>query len=136
MLKHNQIDIRGPIMHHKDIIGMAIGATHYASKAFQSGGVPPAVLQGPFQSGAAAQRASEDVAQATARLAKEGRPVMALPSGHELKAVGFSPEDMQLIELQKFCVEQCLVQLSCAGDKTLKCHSQSCISYRSLVHQL
>ena len=106
MLKHNQIDIRGPIMHHKDIIGMAIGATRYASKAFQSGGIPPAVLQGPFQSGAASQRASEDVAQATARLAREGRPVMALPSGHELKAVGFSPEDMQLIELQKFCVEQ------------------------------
>ncbi len=70
MLKHNQIDIRGPIMHHKDIIGMAIGATRYASKAFQSGRIPPAVLQGPFQSGAAAQRASEYVAQATAKLAK------------------------------------------------------------------
>ena len=106
MPKHNQIDIRGPIMHHKDSIGMAIGAARYASKAFQSGGIPPAVLQGPFGSGAAAKRASEDVAQATARLAKEGRPVMALPSGHELKAVGFSPEDMQLIELKKFCVEQ------------------------------
>ena len=106
MLKHNQIDIRGPISHHKDIIGMAIAATRYGAKAFQSGGIPPAVLQGPFQSGSAAQRASEDVAKATARLAKEGRPVMALPLGHELKAVGFSPEDMQLLELQKFCVEQ------------------------------
>ena len=31
---------------------------------------------------------------------------MALPLGHELKAVGFSPENMQLLELQKFCVEQ------------------------------
>ena len=31
---------------------------------------------------------------------------MALPSGHELKAGGFSSEDKQLIELQKFCVEQ------------------------------
>ena len=46
MLKHNQINIRGPIMHHKDIIGMAIGATRYASKAFQSGGIPPAVCRG------------------------------------------------------------------------------------------
>ena len=72
MLKHNMIDIRGPIMHHKDVIGMAIGATRYAAKAFQSGGIPPAVLQGPFQSGAAAQRGSDDVAVATARLAKEG----------------------------------------------------------------
>nr|BDD47170.1 portal protein [Paracoccaceae bacterium] len=106
MLKHNQIDIRGPVMTNKDIIGLAIAAARYGSKAFQSGGIPPAVLQGPFQSGAAAQRASEDVAATTARLAREGRPVMALPAGHELKSVGFSPEQMQLLELQQFCIEQ------------------------------
>ena len=68
MLKHNMIDIRGPIMHHKDVIGMAIAATRYAAKAFQSGGIPPAVLQEPFQSGAAAQRASEDVARRQQRV--------------------------------------------------------------------
>lgn len=106
MQKHNQIDIRGPIMANKDIIGLAIASARYGSKAFQSGGIPPAVLQGPFQSGAAAQRASEDVAATTARLAREGRPVMALPAGHELKSVGFSPEQMQLLELQQFCIEQ------------------------------
>ena len=106
MTKANMIDVRGPIMTHRDVIGMAIAASRFGAKAFQAGGIPPAVLQGPFQSGAAAQRASEDVAQATARLAREGRPVMALPAGHELKSVGFSPEDMQLLELQKFCVEQ------------------------------
>jgi len=85
---------------------MAIAASQYGAKAFQSGGIPPAVLQGPFQSGAAASRASEDVAAATAKLAKEGRPIMALPLGHELKSVGFSPEQMQLIELQRFSIEQ------------------------------
>ena len=106
MLKHNQLDIRGPIMTNKDIIGLAIAATRYGSKAFQSGGIPPAVLQGPFQSGVAATRASEDVAAATAKLAREGRPVLALPAGHELKSVGFSPEEMQLLELQRFCIEQ------------------------------
>ena len=31
---------------------------------------------------------------------------MALPLGHELKPLGFSPDDMQLLELQRFCVEQ------------------------------
>ena len=106
MLKHNQIDIRGPVMTNKDIIGLAIAAARYGSKAFQSGGIAPAVLQGPFQSGAAAQRASEDIAATTARLAREGRPVMALPAGHELRSVGFSPEQMQLLELQQFCIEQ------------------------------
>ena len=106
MVKANQIDQRGPIATNKDAIGMAIAASQYGAKAFQSGGIPPAVLQGPFQSGAAASRASEDVAAATAKLAKEGRPIMALPLGHELKSVGFSPEQMQLIELQRFSIEQ------------------------------
>ena len=93
-------------MTNTDIIGLAIAAARYGSKAFQSGGIPPAVLQGPFQSGAAAQRASEDIAVTIARLAREGRPVMALPAGHELRSVGFSPEQMQLLELQQFCIEQ------------------------------
>jgi len=106
MVKANQLDPRGPIAANKDAIGMAIAASQYGAKAFQSGGIPPAVLQGPFQSGAAASRASEDVAAATAKLAKEGRPIMALPLGHELKSVGFSPEQMQLIELQRFSIEQ------------------------------
>ena len=106
MVKANQLDPRGPIQTNKDAIGMAIAASQYGAKAFQSGGIPPAVLQGPFQSGAAAARASEDVAAATAKLAKEGRPIMALPLGHELKSVGFSPEQMQLIELQRFSIEQ------------------------------
>lgn len=106
MLKANMTDVRGPISHNKDAIGMAIAASRYGSKAFQSGGIPPAVLQGPFQSSAAANRASEDVAATTLKLAKEGRPIMALPLGHELKAIGLSPENMQLLELQRFSIEQ------------------------------
>lgn len=106
MLKANMTDARGPISQNKDAIGMAIAASRYGSKAFQSGGIPPAVLQGPFQSGAAANRASEDVAATTLKLAKEGRPIMALPMGHELKTIGLSPENMQLIELQRFSIEQ------------------------------
>lgn len=106
MVKNNQIDFRGPIMANKDVIGLAIASARYGSKAFQAGGIPPAVLQGPFNSGASAARASEDVASATAKLAREGRPVMALPLGHELKSIGFSPEQMQLLNLQQFCIEQ------------------------------
>ena len=106
MLKTNQLDSRSPIMSNKDAIGMAIAASQYGSKAFQSGGIPPAVLQGTFASGASAQRASEDVARATLKLAKEGRPIMALPMGHELKTIGLSPESMQLLELQRFSIEQ------------------------------
>lgn len=106
MVKHNMLDVRSPLATHRDVIGLAIAASRYGAKAFQAGGIPPAVLQGPFQSGSAAQRASEDVAKTTAKLAREGRPIMALPAGHELKSIGFSPNEMQLLELQAFCIEQ------------------------------
>ena len=106
MLKSNGVDSRSPIMTNKDAIGMAIAASRYGSKAFQKGGIPPTVLQGPFQSGAAAKRASDDVAKTMAALANEQRSVMALPLGHELKPVGFNPEQMQLLELQRFSIEQ------------------------------
>jgi HK97 family phage portal protein len=106
MLEHDFVTHRGPISTNRDAIGMAIAASAYGSKAFQAGGVPPAVMTGPFQSGAAASRASEDVANTMAKLAREGRPVMALPLGHELKSIGFNPEQMQLLELQRFSIEQ------------------------------
>lgn len=106
MLKANGTDVRGPIMTNKDAIGMAIAASRYGAKAFQSGGIPPAVLTGPFQSAAGAVRASDDVAKTMANLGTQGRSVMALPLGHELKSIGFNPEQMQLLELQRFSIEQ------------------------------
>ena len=55
---------------------------------------------GPFQSGAAAQRASEDGAQATARLARDRPPVMAPPAVQELKSVNFSSEEIGYASLK------------------------------------
>jgi HK97 family phage portal protein len=101
MLRH-----RSPIVMGRDAIAMAIAATQYGSKAFQSGGVPPVVLEGPFQTGAAAQRASDDVATAMRQLADKGNSVLTIPTGHTMKPLGFNPKDMQLLELQMFCVEQ------------------------------
>mgnify|MGYP003632684584 CR=1 FL=1 len=46
------------------------------------------------------------IANTTAKLAREGRSIMALPAGHELKSIGFSPDQMQLLPLQQFCIEQ------------------------------
>lgn len=106
MLKSNGTESRSPIMTNKDVIGMAISATLYGSKVFQDGGIPATVLQGPFQSAAGAVRASDDVSKTMQKLAREGRPVMVMPLGHELKSLGFNPDQMQLLELQRFCVEQ------------------------------
>lgn len=106
MLKPDMLAHRGPISLGRDAISMAIAATAFGSKAFQSGGLPPVVLTGPFSTGAGAKRASDDIAKATKQLADEGKSVLSVPAGHELKPLGFNPEQMQLLELQRFCVEQ------------------------------
>ena len=106
MDKPDSLGHRSPIVLGRDVIAMAIAATEFGSKVFQSGGSPPIVLQGPFSSGATAQRASDDVARAMAKLADDGRSVMAIPAGHEMKPLGFNAKDSQLLELQEFCIQQ------------------------------
>jgi len=41
MVKSNNLDVRGPIHTNRDAIGMAIAASRYGAKAFQSGRHPP-----------------------------------------------------------------------------------------------
>lgn len=106
MLRENMVDHRSPLVNCAEAIGMAIAATRYGANAFNSGGLPPAVIQGPFNSATAATRASDDIAAAMAKLGREGRQLLALPIGHEVKPIGIGPKDMQLIELERFCIEQ------------------------------
>ena len=106
MLKSDGLTVRGPIATNKQAIAMVIAASDYGSKAFQSGGIPPAVLQGPFQSGAGAQRAADDIHNAMKKATEENKPLVAMPTGHELKVLGFNSSEMQLLELQRFSIEQ------------------------------
>lgn len=107
MLESDMVTHISPFTRCADAIAMAIAATKYGSKVFNNGGVPPLVLQGPFQSAAGAMRASDDIRDAMARGAQEGeRNVLAMPLGHELKPVGLDAEKMQLIELKRFSVEE------------------------------
>ncbi len=96
----------GPIERCAGAIRQAINAQKYALTVFGAKGIPPFVIQGPFQSGEAARRAADDVARAAARAMADGRPAIALPGGHEIKRIMDSPEAMQLVETQRFAVEQ------------------------------
>lgn len=106
MLKSNGLNHRGPIMTNKDAIGLAIAATRYGSRFFQNGGVPPFVVTGNFQSTSAINRASDDFQEGVRKAAKEDRQALVLPSGLEIKSIGADPEKSQLVELQRFCIEQ------------------------------
>lgn len=105
-LQSDMMTSRSPILTNKDTIGLGIAATAYGSKLFQNGGVPPFMITGNFESGAALKRASDDLQAAIRTAAKENRLALSLPSGHEIKSIGIDPEKSQLVELKRFLVEE------------------------------
>ena len=106
MLCADGVAHRGPIATHKDVIGLAIAATNYGSRFFQNGGVPPFAVTGPFQTGKAAQRASDDFREAVKKAAKEERQALMLPDGLTIQSIGADPEKSQLVETKRFIIEE------------------------------
>ena len=104
MLKNDLLTHRSPLRSCAVAIGKAVNSNDYGSKLFKNGGLPSFALTGPFGSGKAAQRASDDIAEATKKAAREGGNVLSVPLGHELKSLGIDPEKMQLVQTQEFSV--------------------------------
>ena len=106
MLKADGLTHRGPIASNRDVIGLAIASVNYASRFFQNGGVPPFVVTGGFQGGGAMKRAADDLEAAVKKATKDARQALVLPNGLEIKQIGADPEKSQLVEVQKFLIEQ------------------------------
>lgn len=95
-----------PIQQHRNAIGLTIAAERYAAGNFSNGGVPAAVATMPAGSPAAMDRAATEIA---ARLKAGGRgrePVMALPTGVEIKAIGLNHTEQQMIEARKLQITE------------------------------
>lgn len=95
-----------PVMQMKDTIGLAIALRQYASRFFQKGGVPPLAMEGPAASPAAVQRAKTDAGEAVQQSTRDADNIIYLPTGHKLTPVGFNPEKSQMLESQRFVVEE------------------------------
>lgn len=95
-----------PLQTCRDVIGMAIALTQYASKYFQAGGVPPFAVTGNFQSAAGMKRGADDLQDAVRKAAKEQRLALVMPTGLEIKPIGADPEKSQMVEAQRFVIEQ------------------------------
>lgn len=106
MLQRDGVSHYSPVTTLKDVLGLAIASTDYASRYFQNGGVPPFAVTGPFQSGAAMQRAADDLEQAVRSAATERRQALTLPTGLDIKPIGANPEEGQLIEARRFAIEE------------------------------
>lgn len=102
----NRLSGRSPIYLNADTIGLGIAVTRYGARFFENGGVPSFTITGPFKTAAGATRAATETAQAIADMAAEGRNGVALPDGHAINVLGFDPEKMQMVEVQRFLIEQ------------------------------
>ncbi|AWC25462.1 phage portal protein, HK97 family [Aminobacter sp. MSH1] len=107
MLKDDQVSHRGPIMMASKAIQLALAMNDYGSNFFAGGGVPPLALSGPLPQGAPAmQRAADDVDRAI-KFAKDNKsPILPIPAGHELKAVGFDPQKGQMTDARLFQIQE------------------------------
>lgn len=105
-LKADGLGHYSPILQNKAAIALAQAVTKQGGKFFSGGGVPPFAVVGNFQSGNALSRASDDFEKAVRDANGANRLALTLPSGLDIKQIGADPEKMQMIELQRFCVEQ------------------------------
>lgn len=106
MRQRDRLAAVSPIRQCRTALAKAAAANGFGAKLFENGGLPPFALEGPFDSKEAATRAGQDVEQAAKKAAEDGRKVLAIPMGHTLKPLGSKPEDMQMVEVLRFMVEE------------------------------
>lgn len=106
MLERDLLSHRSPLKQCSVSLAKAVHANSYGSKLFKNGGLPAFILQGPFGSEKAATRASDDVAESTKEAARKGANVLSIPLGHKLEPLTSDPAKMQMIETQRFAVEE------------------------------
>ncbi len=97
----------GPIVLASKAIQLALAMNDYASNFFAGGGVPPLALVGPLPAGAEAiKRAQADIKRAIDAAKSKNDAVFPVPSGYELKPVGFDPEKGQMTDARRFQIEE------------------------------
>jgi len=95
-----------PVETLRDTIGLAIALRRYASRFFQNGGVPPLAMEGPAASPQAVARAKTDTGEAVKQSSRSEDNILYLPTGHKLTPIGFNPEKAQMLDSQRFVVEE------------------------------
>lgn len=106
MLDQDGVGHIGPVTAGKDAFRLALAVMEYSNKFLANGGVPPFAVTGNFQTSQALKRAADDLQEAVRRAAKEERQALTLPAGLEIKPIGTDPDKTQMIETQRWCIEQ------------------------------
>lgn len=106
MLAQDGVTHIGPVTAGKEAFRLCVNVMEYANKFLANGGVPPFAVTGNFQTSQALKRAADDLQDAVRKSAKEDRQALTLPAGLEIKPIGTDPDKNQMIETQRWCVEQ------------------------------
>lgn len=107
MLKPDQLGHYGPISLASKAIQLALAMNDYASGFFAGGGVPPLSISGPLPEGREALKRAQDDVERSIRLARQTQsPIMPIPAGHKLDAVGFDPAKGQMTEARLFQIQE------------------------------
>lgn len=107
MLREDQLGHFGPISLASKAIQLALAMNNYASTFFAGGGVPPLALAGPMAAGKEAlTRTVSDVENAIKFAQTNGKPILPIPAGYELKPVGIDPAKGQMTEARLFQVQE------------------------------
>jgi HK97 family phage portal protein len=107
MLKADQLSHYGPVTLAAKAIQLALAMNDYGSNFFAGGGVPPLALSGTLpEGGAALKRAANDVDRAIKFAQQNKSPIMPIPAGHDLKAVGFDPQKGQMTDARLFQIQE------------------------------
>lgn len=105
MLRRDQLGVYSPIMNASKAIQLALAMGDYAGGFFAGGGVPPLALVGPMPAGAdAIKRAQGDIKRAIGAAKASSDAIFPIPSGYDLKPVGFDPAKGQMKEARQFQV--------------------------------
>ncbi len=102
----DEVSIFNPVERFRDLFALALVIGKYGLKFFGNGGVPPLALKGAIGSPGAAARAKTDVNSTVARANRNGDPILLVPDGYELVPVAFDPQKAQLVDWQRFLIEQ------------------------------
>lgn len=107
LLKSDQVTAKGPVALGAKALSVSLAMNDYAAGFFAGGGVPPLAIVGPPPANAEAmKRAHEDISRAIEFARKSNKPYVNLPPTYELKPIGFDPDKGQMVEAQRFQVEQ------------------------------
>lgn len=107
MLKADQLSHYGPVTLAAKAIQLALAMNDYGSNFFAGGGVPPLSLSGPLpEGGKALQRAADDVDRSIKFAKSNKSPIMPIPAGHKLEAVGFDPQKGQMTDARLFQIQE------------------------------